>query len=215
MTNAQRFARGLPPSKPTRLFDPSRRQTGGSPSGSPTATGLIVVAGSVDGYVSKTLEEFGLFTVTSDITQALQVSVPLGVSSSNILLLNANSPYPDLGLIVGDGSSDNNLYSDSANYAYVGAANPTLPDTASVADSNSFTYEPEPAQTPDWFVDPVTFAISVSYVNTDGTHITPSFVYQSSVGYLVVTGNVGAFNGGWNPGVTTGAVTFTFQPNPV
>jgi len=181
VTNAERFARGLPPSKPNRLFDPTRRQSGGA-SPSPTSTGVIEIFGSggLLGYVDENRES--VYGYTTSEAQALQVAVVLDSPASNIVTLNGNFPHNSYLSLVTYAGSPTDLSSDSGSaYASLDGSTIALP-----AGSNGDD------ETAVWDVDSTNGnAITAEWSNSDGTQIPCQFVYGQSA--ISCTGNAADF----------------------
>ncbi|KAI8970757.1 hypothetical protein BD414DRAFT_501984 [Trametes punicea] len=113
LTNAQRLARGLPP----------RPRQSATPCALSQPTGLVRItseSNTLSGYISATPNNYGQFTLTSSVSQALQVvllrcnsdSEPFGIQT-----LNGLAVYPYLGAVVGSVDLNDNLLVGSSNYA--------------------------------------------------------------------------------------------------
>jgi len=225
MTNAERFARGLPPSKPSRLYDsPTRRQS--LPSGTPSVTGTIQVSEISTGDIVGVVGDYdttdnGIFTVIpeSEAAQALTVVASLSDSpTGNIITKNGFSDYPYLGAVQGYYSPSADLSASDGNYDFLcGIAVSTGPNSGPVSGvSNSFGYSfggepPAPnGQTSIWSVNPTTLSITAHFVDTDGSTPPTTIMYNPGSGEIAFTGNVADFIQDY--GDTYVAVTFTLVP---
>jgi len=214
LTNGERFARGLPPSKPKRLYTPTRRQS--VPSVSPSGVGIIQVtdanSGDLVGYVADAANSgSGEYGITQDTTLALQVQTTYQDSpTGNIITLNGFS-QPYFGAEQGY-YSGSDIGVGSANYAYLcGIETATAPNSGPQAgDDNSFSdaYEISAgtAETAIWAVDPTSLIITAQYVNSDVSKPATLIVFGNVDGNFVLTGDFTAYNASYYPAEL---VTFT------
>jgi len=203
VTNAERFARGLPPNPPKRKHrghhGPSRTHTC-SPSPLPPVTyhGVIqVFSGDVSlGYVA---EDPNYWTplLTPDILSAWAVSfsLPSGATSGSTLDLAIAGTYPLLGVVVGRDSTSSDFAPGSFNYGYVAKiTNPTPPNSVPLSGPGFFvdsTGLDKQSETAIWSVDLLTGALSVQWVNTDSTK--PSTIVFIQSNHVYVGGDPAAF----------------------
>jgi len=192
LTNAQRFARGLPPAPPKRLFGSrieSARRSSVSTTPGQTVTGTIqLTAGSTTYYLGPD----GLVTTSSGFAQPFQYVDP--ASSSTLVVLEAmNSLDEPLGVYLAFGSAEtSSLSSDNDNYvSLVGATTLTSGGSAPAAitlDGGGSTF----GETTVFMIDPTTGYITTTWVNagpvtateitlaTDGTEL----YMGSGTGYM-------------------------------
>ncbi|TFK50840.1 hypothetical protein OE88DRAFT_1659942 [Heliocybe sulcata] len=222
LTNAQRLARGLPLRKPTRV---KARQA--APSSCPTTshTGIIrvvAVDGGLQGYVAATPNSFGEYQPTLDASAALRVSFgtsscasSAGYTRLDITAENGISNFPMLGFMTGFANTDNNLGSGSYNYAYLGGVTSTPPGSPAVVQPSSYSAVagvPDATESAVWAWDRSSNALTVQWVNTDGSTPATYLAYVPSANSFAVTGDLGAFTSNFGG---ADSATFTFVPDAV
>ncbi|KAK0527831.1 hypothetical protein OC842_004740 [Tilletia horrida] len=122
--------------------------------------------------------------------------------------------YPNLGGIVGSGSSSNDLSSSSLNYVYILAllpvpANSQSTDTTGTAFSSAGYNAKYESQI--WKLDVATNAVTIDWTNSDGRVFSSSTLFwDATVGYLGWTGNLGLFQNKFSGESVTG-LTATLQ----
>ncbi|KAG8693586.1 hypothetical protein FRC11_002803, partial [Ceratobasidium sp. 423] len=204
VTNAKRFAQGLPPlpikrrggphndgayhREGTRVAAAPRAETSSTP---PTNTKCNILAKTSDGatlgYISAAFNDFGEYgTPQGSQAGALEISFPQG-STSQVSFVAASAPdainsFPYLSAAVGYMSDGDDLGSGSSNYiAITGNSGPTDPGSPpSSSTSNSYTTrtgQPANSETSIWTYDPTTQNIQAVWVNTDGKSVPTTFVY--------------------------------------
>jgi hypothetical protein len=219
-TNAERFARGLPPKKPKLVAGSPVRRT--QPSSVPPVSyrGYIQIKdknSNVLGYISKNLGNSGAqFVSDPSIANALIVDfqLPAGATSGSTLdftIENSNPSWPLLGMVQGRDDTDSNISTGSYQYLYVGGISTpgTDPNATPQSISNSyFIGAPRTAESAVWSIDLTSGAITAQWVNTDGSK-PPIQTWTQSTG-LYFGGNSNAFFARYPAPVTL--VTYTFVP---
>ncbi|KAG8942476.1 hypothetical protein FRC04_003644 [Tulasnella sp. 424] len=222
-TNAERFARGLPPKKPKLIAgSPVRRDS--QPSSLPPVTraGIIEVHNAANdallGYISKNLVNGGAqFGYDPAIANALLVSfqTPAGatgtVPTMDITAVNSNPSWPLLGLVQGRDDTSSDIAAGSYQYLYLGGiSNPgTQPNDPPTLITNSyFIGAPRTAESAVWSFNTADNTLSLQWVNTDSSKPTMN-VWTQSTG-LYAGGDQGAFFSRYPAPVT--AVTYKFVP---
>ncbi|KAI9440896.1 hypothetical protein H4582DRAFT_1939909 [Lactarius indigo] len=179
-TNADRFARGLPPLAPTRRSSAKRHQNSQVP-----RSGRIQVRdhgnGNSHGFIQN------------------GPTGPHGVNHGD------NSDYSDLNVIYNP--AEKSIYClgprFTGNGFYLGA-----PDSSSILGDHSTAYVTitnveigvTTAQAGIWIIDAVTGELTAIWVNHDGSTVTVSCVYHSVDNILILVGDPDAFisqNQGW------------------
>ncbi|KJX93557.1 hypothetical protein TI39_contig4296g00001, partial [Zymoseptoria brevis] len=165
---------------------------------------------SVLGYLSRDFGSAGRRVSTTDLANALLVSIEGSDSSAStstavsaVSFISSNSAAPaDLiylsGVLGGSGSFRQDFGPGSGNFAYIAASNPTPQGSSPIAVDNSFTRSTSiarNAETAIWTYDPQTGALSAFWVNTDGSLVpTIPFLFTDQ-GLLFITGDISAFRG--------------------
>ncbi|CAE6426572.1 unnamed protein product [Rhizoctonia solani] len=206
ITNAKRFARGLPPlpvkrrphrggphkdgayhQEGTRVEAVPRAEPSSTPSTN-TKCNILAKAGDTTlGYISATFNDFGEYgTPQGSQAGALEVSFPEG-STSQVGFVAANAPdainsFPYLSAAVGYMSEGDDLGSGSSNYVAITGNSGPMPagSPPSNSTSNSYSTRTELAansETAIWTYDPSTQNIQAVWVNTDGKSVPTTFVY--------------------------------------
>ncbi|KAI8970754.1 hypothetical protein BD414DRAFT_501977 [Trametes punicea] len=222
LTNAQRLARGLPPRSPR--YNTRRRALATRQSATPCAlsqpTGIIHVSSadnSVNGYVAYSANSYGEYTITSSITQALEVVLLRCNSDSepfDIMTLNGLAAYPYLGAVPGYTSSSDDLEAGSSNYAYV-CGTSSVPYGPAHPAPNAFTAStqtPRDVESVIWTIDESDGNVLLPvWVNSDGTAVDGSLMHVQNAGALgafTLTGDKQAFAERFSDATE---VTLTFQ----
>ncbi|EJF62080.1 hypothetical protein DICSQDRAFT_146821 [Dichomitus squalens LYAD-421 SS1] len=211
LTNAQRLARGLPPNPPRRRSRTARALQPRQSSTCVAQTGTIAV--STGGYLSATATSYGEYSSTTDVSQALLVSFCVDTTvgtTFDLQTLNGLSAYPYLGAVQGFADRSRDLAAGSFNYYYIAGTEQTARGPA-VPGVNSFSAAAGVAEAVEsniWTLTD-TNELVPSFVNSDGTAVTPSIVYVSSSNAFAITSDVGAFTSNFG---AAQPVTFTFVP---
>jgi len=224
-TNAERFARGLPPSKPKRFWDSTRRQAGG-PSVIPSGNVIQVTDannGLLYGYISNTNNQ-GYIAATLDPAQYLEVTVSGDASDStqDVLAVNGDSlisEYPYLGLLTTTGDT---LSTSSENYGALVGATETAPHSGPVLNDGNTLAATEGiasvySQTSIWSLSP-SGDLTAVYVDPKGNSLPVTIVYLLAQNDFLFTADPSAtisyINGLVGPGDAV-EVTLTVVPFPV
>ncbi|KAJ7896498.1 hypothetical protein B0H13DRAFT_1885117 [Mycena leptocephala] len=186
LTNAQRFAIGLPPLTPRRLGMQVWPRAVSSPLPPVTQTCIISVTG-IDGtdygFVKPQWNGFGEYGVQATKEGALEILFTYSPDSPNSINLQAtngqSAARPLMGAVSGFASTSNEFSAGSYNYAYVAGTTQTAagapPDSAAANSFTDATGIPESSESAVWIYDPVTQALTAQWINTDGsmpgTHI--------------------------------------------
>ncbi|KAJ7284731.1 hypothetical protein C8J57DRAFT_1497616 [Mycena rebaudengoi] len=193
LTNAERFARGLPPAAPHRRSRSKRLTTSGTPP-IPVAGKLSLIndLGVTVGYVATNLNVNRRYGMTQDISDALPVvfSIPSNGDPFDIHQLGGD-PLPEFAAVVGPASSSNNLLPGSANYALLVTSEHTAPYAPPQLVSNS--YSSAPAESAIWKLDIPSSTFTPTWVNDDGLNAPTSLVYLAGSDALLLTGDPVAF----------------------
>ncbi|KAG8942460.1 hypothetical protein FRC04_003628 [Tulasnella sp. 424] len=205
LTNAQRFARGLPPKKPKLIQgSPVRRQ---QPSSTPSDSyrGYIQVnradgSGTL-GYISQSSLSGAQTRYQSDTSTALIVDfkLPAGATSGSTLDFTIESSdlsgnYQYLGLVQGRDDNDSDIAAGSYQYLYIAATAQTAPNATPRNAGNSYSSATGRSRTSEsavWSFDGTTNAITVQWVNSDGSTPTTNTWTQSTA--LYAGGDQGQF----------------------
>ena len=177
---------------------------------------LVVNSGGPSGYLSRTLNSFGEYSsTTTDLTQALQISIPLNnpgpfdLTPSNAMTTSGGAS-PEEGATVGYSSSGDNLGPGSYNYVYLTQTAHTPPGAIPQSGSNSFTVAtgiPKDIESGVWYID-ASGQLTAKWVNTNGG-IVSTTIFQSQ-GTIGLTGDFNAFVSILGP---ASVLSFTFQPS--
>ncbi|KAI8970753.1 hypothetical protein BD414DRAFT_233499 [Trametes punicea] len=222
LTNAQRLARGLPPRSPrfgTRRRALAPRQSSTPCTLSPT-TGVIRVTSapedgtSVVGYISRTPNSFGQYTVTASTDQALEIDIfPCHSYSEpfNIQATNGLSSYPYFGAVVGFSSASADLEAGSSNYAALAGTSsvPFGPAQPAPNAFNAATGLTRDVESAIWTLSGSTLV--PVWANSDGTATHPKLLYSPAANAIALVGDKQAFTDNYG---TATAVSLTFVPQP-
>ncbi|QRV80658.1 hypothetical protein RhiJN_08673 [Ceratobasidium sp. AG-Ba] len=238
-TNAQRLARGLPLIKPKTARRHSHRRgphrlgshvlaaPRAQPSPEPPVSKQCNIAvtsspaGDQLGLLAAVFNRFGEYgaVVSTTNPNPLVVSFSYSLDSTEQLDLTAvNGPstaQPFFGTAVGYGSSNNDMSSTSPNYLIIVGTTQTPPGSPPSDEAdNTFsqtTSIPVAAESAVWVYDPVTQALTIRWVNTDGTPVDLSILLcNQSDDFLVATGNPALFTSTF--GANCPAVTLSCVP---
>jgi len=196
-TNAERFARGLPPAPPRRRHNhhgPSRTRTC-SPSPLPPVTyrGVIQVLAAADNSVLGFIADdpnYWTPLLTPDQASALVVSftLPNGATSGSTLDLTAMvKTFSLLGVTEGRDSTSPDFAAGSFNYGYIGGTTHTNPNATPQSVSSYFADTSglaKPSESAIWSIDLTTGALTVQWVNSDGSKPTTILFVQSNHAYV-------------------------------
>ncbi|KAF8343117.1 uncharacterized protein EI90DRAFT_3150097 [Cantharellus anzutake] len=194
LTNAQRFARGLPPLPPKRLgVSPTRRDPVPSSVNYRAAIQVIQQDNSaVLGYISKNSLNQAQYAYDNDVANALIVDFTLtggATSATGIDLTTENSDMPNyvyLGLVQGRDDTDSVLQSGSYQYVYIANTNPTPASSPPQTVGNSYTLATGLSRTSEsavWSVDVVALSLAPVWTNPSGTSATIQLFAQSTALY--------------------------------
>ncbi|PPQ95377.1 hypothetical protein CVT26_008222 [Gymnopilus dilepis] len=236
MTNAKRFAAGLPPLPPRRKPLGQRTKTARSASASTipgTQANIEVLdtsTGQSLGYFSSAYNSFGEATLATNLnpratqgdeeetqpstgsSSRLVIITPQNGGPSNVQTVNGpDAAFPFLGGIKGFTSPDNLIDPATDDYGYIGGVQETFPGSSPVLAGNSFTAAtglPVPVESAIWYHDTVTGALTAQWVNPDGSLPTTYLGYIQ--GFLIFTGNQTAFAETYGPTVW---VNFSVAPS--
>ncbi|KAF5320700.1 hypothetical protein D9619_002172 [Psilocybe cf. subviscida] len=216
LTNAERLSRGLPPKAPTRRFHAARTQASPSPQNS--FTGKIEVrntdGGAVLGWLSTATSDAGNIKPTTNEGEAMKFTFTLdfgATSGSQVRVNMQNSPGPLLGLVEGRDNANPDIGADSFQYMYLNGislpgsspgSSPTA-QTSVYSTKNSVTKH---AETDIWTIDTVSGAMSVQWINSDGSAPATYLFLQSN--YVYAGGSPSKFHDRYPAPVTT--VSFKF-----
>ncbi|KAJ6622437.1 hypothetical protein B0H10DRAFT_2013923 [Mycena sp. CBHHK59/15] len=204
-TNAERFARGLPPSRPASLRRNRRqRRTGTSPLPPVTVTGTILVSDSSGplGYLTSQLNDFGetgYYTALPANAMSVSVSYSLDAPSQlDVTVLNPGSGISEnlFGGIVGFSSDSDDLSVGSSNYNYLGYVSHTPMGAPPVSGANTFsdsTQDDEDIESSIWSYDPVTGALAPQWLNSDSSAPPTSIMYVVEEPLFALTGDPETF----------------------
>lgn len=189
LTNAERFARGLPPKKPKLIRGSPLRRTQASPAPVNTLRGTLRVdradGGGTLGYLSKNPFS-GAQTRYQDISNAVTVSFkfdPSGTSgpASDFTFESVATPqspgagftndYQILGLVQGRDSTSPDIAHGNFNYLYIAGTTQTSPGATPQSVANSYSDTTKISRTAEsevWQYNSDTKEITVQWVNSDG-----------------------------------------------
>ncbi|CEL53637.1 hypothetical protein RSOLAG1IB_06492 [Rhizoctonia solani AG-1 IB] len=208
VTNAKRFAQGLPPLNPrrrnpnrsvhravahargTRVITAPRSETSPSVPISEKCNILVKKAGTEEnlGFVSP---EWNRFAEYGPLQGAQDGSLEVAMSYSSdshkqldLLTTNGKSAHhPFFGASSGYGSSDDDLKEDTPNYLILTGNTQTLPGSSPSYDAeNSFSEEtsiPVSSQSAIWEYDPTSKNFSAWWVNADGSSVKPRILWSN------------------------------------
>ncbi|KIO29644.1 hypothetical protein M407DRAFT_242524 [Tulasnella calospora MUT 4182] len=222
LTNAERFVRGLPPKRPKLLQGSSLRRTQPSPVPLTTYRGMVRIdkedgTGTL-GYLSAHPFSGAQYRYQPDINDAAIVTFKfdpaqtLG-SASEFMTENSDiqASFPNLGLVQGRDDTDSNIAAGSFHYLYIAGTTPTSPDATPQAVPNSYTAVTGTARTAEsevWTFNSDTNALTLQWVNTDGSKPTTILFTQSTA--LYASADPHAFNARYPASIIR--VTYTFVP---
>ncbi|KAG8983041.1 hypothetical protein FRB90_006353 [Tulasnella sp. 427] len=228
MTNARRFAMGLPPLKPkgprrgTRAASARRASTSMTPTTDNSRHCNILVKNANNpsityGYATPSFPAYGVYgAVQGTQAGALEVSfnAPDAPVSAQLDFYAQNGPsqaYLYVGAVPGVFSTSEDLSPGSPNYAHLTATDHTAPGSPPVGGATSYsditgiTADHESAI---WGYNAATQEITAQWINTDGSAPPTHIVFGSGAFYL--TSDPSKFNRlfQWNlPTVTFTCVT--------
>ncbi|KDR77103.1 hypothetical protein GALMADRAFT_246294 [Galerina marginata CBS 339.88] len=220
MTNARRFAAGLPPLPPKRratATTPAHRPSPSAvPPSSPSQAYIEVREATTRmslGFISSKYNAFGEGGLTTHPNDRMAFALPAPGGPMSLTTINGpNAKYPVFGGIKGFSSSDANIGPASSNYATLGSTIPTTRNSPPVTAENTFsdaTGLPEPVESAIWTYDPASGTLTPQWVNANSSAPTPSSYAGYTGDFLVLTGDPAAFANTY--GATTWVV-FTIVP---
>ncbi|KAH7098477.1 hypothetical protein BKA62DRAFT_712904 [Auriculariales sp. MPI-PUGE-AT-0066] len=206
MTNAKRMALGLPPNAPVVR----RHNTGTSPVQPPSPSnpvckcldGVVQISNSNNGkflgYIGKNYELYGEYGSVKKENKALKVSLQCVSNKKSgplqILGLNGDSKYPNIGGVVGYASTSNALV--NYNYLYIGGVQQTTVGSTPVLGGSAFydaTGVKEKVESAIWHFNTNNRKITVEWVNPDGSSTSAKLVYYKPDGVLLAVADIKAF----------------------
>ncbi|MGO9910397.1 MAG: fibronectin type III domain-containing protein, partial [Acidimicrobiales bacterium] len=162
-----------------------------------TQTGTIQVTDTdndtVMGFVSSQWNSFGEFGVTTNPSDYLSVSLPVGNQVEITATNGLSSTYPLVGGVDGFVNTNPNLAPGTYNYAYLGGTTTTAPGATPALGPNSFTNstgDPEDIESSIWSLGP-NDSLTPQWVNTDSS--TPATYLLVYSGILLMTGDTTQF----------------------
>ncbi|KIO29643.1 hypothetical protein M407DRAFT_164484 [Tulasnella calospora MUT 4182] len=219
LTNAERLVRGLPPKKPKLLQGSSLRRS--QPSAVPLTTyrGYLRIDrednGDNVGYLSKNSLSTGQtgydsFANAAPVTFKFDNAQTLG-SASEFTIESASFVPETLGLVQGRDDTDSDISTGSFHYLYIAGVQPTSPGATPQTVDNSYTRATGKARTAEsevWTFNRNTNALTLQWVNTDGSKPTTLLFTQSTA--LYAGANPDAFHSRYPAPIIR--VTYTFVP---
>jgi hypothetical protein len=212
-TNAERLIAGLPLNRPYRSRTALLR--GVLPSVVPILIqGYIKVTetgtGKDYGFLSKVLNNFGEFQMTSDPDQRAIFSINLvdAAQGQTNIVVNGASARPYIGGIVGFSSALSDLKPGFATYSYIGQTEASPFHSPPVQRGNTFsdaTGLPKAVESAIWVYDAGSGRITPQWVNND--HSLPATYIGLSQGLLILSGDKQSFSTMFGP---TTWLTLTF-----
>ncbi|KAI0325067.1 hypothetical protein GY45DRAFT_1330832 [Cubamyces sp. BRFM 1775] len=191
----------------------------------PQVNGTIQVVdasyGGALGYVSQYPNSYGVYTITPDTYDAMNVALLRSCEVTNpfeIVASNGIAEFSYFGAVVGLDSTSDNIIPTSPNYVYIAGATSVPPGPAQYAPNayTDITGNVEDVETAIWTLpnnpaaDAPT-ALVPSWVNTDGSVASgASLVYVPGADSLALTGDVYDFSVMYGSDVQV--VTFEFIP---
>ncbi|KAL4251120.1 hypothetical protein ABKN59_005639 [Abortiporus biennis] len=197
---------------PTPSDDPTTPTVPDSP---PTPTcanvksGYIQVTGTSDnGKVGSGMTS-GWYNMASKNFQPLQVTFCAdgGAATPVNFVVADGTSLPDLAF-VGIGYGNIVLKKQSSSHAILGSSAETAVGSPVGTTDNSYGKYSYSAQSAIWIIDPTTLAITVRWVNPDGTIPAVTLLYAPSENNFVLVGDVAEYSSHYFGRV----VTFTFVP---
>jgi len=161
-----------------------------------TFSGYITVNNSSQ-YVSKVLNSYGEYVITTNLADALTVSFNPGTAPFSIAATNNSGSYtyPYFGGILGFASNSANIAAGSYNYLYLGGTGLTAAGSVPSSGGNTFTAATgitESFESSIWSISS-TFVLTPQWVNSDTS--TPATVLVDNAGILLLTGDPAVFAG--------------------
>jgi hypothetical protein len=203
-TNAQRFARGLPPKPPHRRSAARRHAAAPVPSGTPSQTlkGHIQVNradnGETLGYVSaSTIGKYGYRYQPIESALVVSVSLPVGATTGTELELKVENSdiekFEYWGAIQGRDNLSSDFSKGSYQYAYLSSTNPTDPLSAPQTVGNAYSTVSGLSRTSEsaiWTLD-ASGALTPKWINSDNSAPAVDIFTQSTA--LYIGGDSGSF----------------------
>ncbi|TFK84768.1 hypothetical protein K466DRAFT_664969 [Polyporus arcularius HHB13444] len=199
LTNAQLLSRGLPPNRPRARY--GRRGQALQPRQSSTTvarTGHIQVEVSdyPIAFVSKQLNTFGEYQITTDVSDALSVSIPDSSSATfDIVALNGGM-FDYLGFATGFANINDVRQLDETSFNYAYLAGVTDESRGPAVDApNTYTDAsglPAYVESNVWSLGAGNELIP-TWVNGDGTAVAVSLFYSRSDNLFAITGSADQF----------------------
>jgi hypothetical protein len=163
------------------------------------------------GYVSKDLNVDGSYVldITDEILNLLVVQGTASMPQAQFTALNQpDSLKSILALSRGISSIGMDLGPDSSNYCLLtGVNNATEPGQPPYEFPTEYPYYTSSvfgSETPIWYVDPVTFALTPTWINTDSQEAQgTSLVVKDSTRTIALTGDIAGYNAMYYNGDTS------------
>ncbi|CUA75354.1 hypothetical protein RSOLAG22IIIB_05859 [Rhizoctonia solani] len=209
VTNAKRFAQGLPPLKPrgrkhhrgstynnienaalkraTRAASAPRSDTSPIPPVQQKCNILVKTADATLGYLAPSLNifgEYGQFQGAQAGSLEVSISYVPG-SEASVDMVPTNGPtkaYPFMGGAIGYSSPNSDFNPGTRGYAYVAATPQSPSGSPPISGDNSFaiaTGMSSDYESAIWIYDPSTFEIRAQWVNTDGSKPTTYVLFAN------------------------------------
>ncbi|KIK66795.1 hypothetical protein GYMLUDRAFT_912941 [Collybiopsis luxurians FD-317 M1] len=218
LTNAKRFAMGLPPKPPRRLPTASESTPHARPSSyhRKRLVGCLHVRDASDGrwlgYLSRNLNAFGEYGPTTYAAQRLMVKVDTAAEGPiNVATMNGQeTDLPYMVGITGFANDASGLHPGNYNYVYLGAGGRTAANVSPRAASNSFTRATGNAEAIESMIFVLEPALNIVpfWINGDGSR--PITFLGLFEGVLFITGDQNKFEQTFGPATW---VTLTFEPD--
>ena len=166
------------------------------------------------GWVSRTLNTYGEYVVTTDTADRLQVSYDDTSAPFPIQILDSGSAsYPWLGAVQGFSNTDADLGAGSFNYAVLGGVNMTAPGATPALRDNTVTESsgiPSATEASIWSHGTAS-PLAAQWVNTDGSRPETNTVLAD--GLLVLTGDAAAFTDQYGPAILASLALVPSEPS--
>lgn len=143
------------------------------------------------GYVSKAFDQVGFgrrFDITSDVSQALSVSVPPGSNVSLTILNGLYSDRPYLGFTI---PLSWDLSTNSYKYALLNATSPSPPNSP---PSSTGPGDGLGGETSVWTSQADSNVLTPTWTNTGGFAAPTFLAYDPTFDLLLITGSVSNYN---------------------
>jgi hypothetical protein len=178
-------------------------------------TGDIAVynGSTLMGYVSDTYDSYQLFTFTTNVANALSVTIDTGSTPFAILENNPPGANDYFGAVGGEGGYYFSAADDG--YAYLSGAALVAAGSIPSNAGNDFSASGLPEETTIWSIDSNN-VLTAQWVNTDSTVANPTQIfYDPSADYLGIAGDFSNFTAQYPEGEYPVSLVFTSStPEP-